>query len=82
MLLKKLSTVKKNFVNVINNLFHKVIHFVDKKMMEIDEILQSTGMSEIEVDYLMARFLEEEAELYVECMKSIENKCEEQIYLA
>ena len=51
-------------------------------MMEIDEILQSTGMSEIEVDYLMARFLEEEAFDYVECMKLVEDKREEQTYLA
>ena len=51
-------------------------------MMEIDELLQSTGMSETEVDYLMARFLEEEAENYVECMKLVDNYCEEQTYLA
>ena len=51
-------------------------------MMEIDELLQSTGMSETEVDYVMARFLEEEAEDYVECMKLVENHCEEQTYFA
>lgn len=40
-------------------------------MIEIDELLQSTGMSETEVDYLMARFLEEEAKCYVDCMESV-----------
>ena len=50
-------------------------------MMEIDELLQSTGMSETEVDFLMARFLEEEAKDYVECMKLIDS-ADEEVYFA
>ena len=37
----------------------------------IDELLQSTGMYEVEVDMLMARFLEEEAFDYVEAMELV-----------
>ena len=51
-------------------------------MMEIEEILQSTGMTETEIDYLMARFLEEEARLYVECIDSVGENTKEEIYTA
>ena len=39
-------------------------------LIVIDELLQSTGMPEEEVDALMARFLEEEAFDYVRCVES------------
>lgn len=41
-------------------------------LIEIDERLMSTGMTETEVDMLMARFLEEEAKDYVDCMKLVD----------
>ena len=50
--------------------------------VEIGEILESTGMSESDVAHLLARFLEEEAKHFVECMELVEDKCEEQTYFA
>lgn len=40
-------------------------------LIEINDILLSTGMSQVEVDHLMARFLEEEAEDYVKTLKEV-----------
>ena len=52
-------------------------------LIEIDEKLMSTGMSETEVDMLMARFLEEEAKNYVDCMELVdEDFFEKEIFTA
>lgn len=37
----------------------------------INDALLSTGMSQIEIDHLMARFLEEEARSYIETVDLI-----------
>ena len=37
----------------------------------INDALLSTGMSQIEIDHLMARFLEEEARNYIEAVDSV-----------
>lgn len=34
--------------------------------------LMAAGMSEVEADSLLAIFLEEEAQLYIECMEAVE----------
>lgn len=51
----------------------------------IDRKLKETGMSQVEIDHLMARFLEEEAFNYVETMNEmqefIEQKAKENITL-
>lgn len=39
-------------------------------MLEIEDILRSTGMDEAEIEKLMCRFLEEEAFNFVECVKA------------
>lgn len=39
----------------------------------INDKLLETGMSQIEIDHLMARFLEEEAFDFVECVETIKN---------
>ena len=41
-------------------------------LIVINDKLSETGMSQIEIDHLMARFLEEEALDYVECLKQFE----------
>ena len=51
-------------------------------LIEIDELLQSTGMSENDVAHLLARFLEEEAKHFVECMELVDNYSDEQIFTA
>ena len=38
---------------------------------KLETILSKQGLSEDDINYLLAQFLEEEAELYVECMKSL-----------
>ena len=69
---------KKSPCSVLKYIYKQRRFFMKKPaMMEIDELLQSTGMSETEVDFLMARFLEEEAFDYVECMKLVEPQKEE-----
>ena len=50
-------------------------------MMVIEDKLLETGMSQEEIDYLMSRFLEEEAQTYVECMKLVEEECKKKIVL-
>ena len=51
----------------------------------IDRKLKEAGMSQVEIDHLMARFLEEEAFNYVETMNEmqelIERKAKENITL-
>ena len=42
---------------------------MDPVLEELTDILLSTGMSQSEVDHLLARFLEEQAYDYVRCMK-------------
>lgn len=52
-------------------------------IIELHEALLRSGLSDTEADFLAARFLEEEAELYCECMQqAIEetNKRKEQLY--
>ena len=49
-------------------------------LLIIDEKLKETGMNQVEIDHLMARFLEEEAFDFVECVKECQqdaeaNKC-------
>ena len=51
-------------------------------LIEIEDKLKSTGMTETEIDYLMARFLEEEANDYVECMKLVPEYENEELYQA
>lgn len=46
-------------------------------LLIIDEKLKETGMSQVEIDHLMARFLEEEAVNYVEAMKDIQELFEQ-----
>ena len=43
-------------------------------MIIVNEKLLSTGMSQEEVDMLMGRYLEEEAQDYVECMNIIKEQ--------
>ena len=54
-------------------------------LLIIDEKLKETGMDQVEIDHLMARFLEEEALNYVEAMKDVqelfEQKTKENIVL-
>ena len=40
-------------------------------LIEVTEILRSTGMSNEEIDMLMGRFLYEEAQDYIECINII-----------
>lgn len=40
-------------------------------LIVIEEKLLETGMEQIEINHLMARFLEEEAFDYVECIKTV-----------
>lgn len=40
-------------------------------ILEITEKLKETGMSQIEIDYLLARFLEEEAQSYIDYMEDM-----------
>lgn len=42
-------------------------------LLIIDEKLKEAGMSQVEIDHLMARFLEEEAFDFVECVKSVQD---------
>ena len=37
---------------------------------KLENILSEYGLSEIEINYLLAQFLEEEAQLYIDCMNS------------
>lgn len=50
-------------------------------IIELGEKLESLGMSESEAWILMARFLEEEARLYIKCIDSKEDD-KEDIYYA
>lgn len=43
-------------------------------LLVIDEKLKETGMSQVEIDHLMARFLEEEAFDFVECINFVESE--------
>lgn len=45
-----------------------------KAIIEIKEILIKSGLSEIEANALLARLLEEEAELFIECQKELKVK--------
>lgn len=48
----------------------------------INDILLESGMDQVEIDHLMARFLEEEAFDYVECINEfINNNSKENIIL-
>ena len=38
---------------------------------KLENILSDCGLSEDDINYLLAQFLEEEAELYVQCMKAL-----------
>lgn len=38
---------------------------------KLENILSKYGLSEEDINYLLGQFLEEEAELYVECMNSL-----------
>ena len=40
---------------------------------KLENILSKYGLSEDDINYLLAQFLEEEAELYIECMDSLTN---------
>lgn len=51
-------------------------------MIEIEEILSSVGMSETDINYLLARFLEEEVKCYVDCMESVGVNLEPSEYFA
>ena len=42
---------------------------MDSVLEELRDILASTGMSQIEADQLLSRFLEEQAYDYVRCME-------------
>lgn len=42
-------------------------------ILEITQKLKETGLSETEIDYLLARFLEEEAFNYVNYMEDVSN---------
>ena len=39
---------------------------------KLENILSEYGLSEEDINYLLAQFLEEEAEFYVECMNLLE----------
>ena len=41
---------------------------------ELTVLLLSTGLNENEINILLGRFLEEEADLYCECIKSVEEE--------
>lgn len=45
-------------------------------LLEINDILLSTGMSQTEIDHLMAKFLEEEAFDYVDTMNEMQELIE------
>lgn len=45
-------------------------------LIEINDLLLSTGMSQTEIDHLMARFLEEEAFDYVDTMNEMQELVE------
>lgn len=45
-----------------------------KAIEELKAILSATGYTKEEIDMLLARFLEEEAELYLKSMKATEKK--------
>ena len=42
----------------------------------INDKLLETGMSQVEIDHLMARFLEEEAFDFVKFINELRNECE------
>ena len=44
---------------------------MDSALLELTEILLKSGMNRIEIDHLLARFLEEEAFDYVNYMRTI-----------
>ena len=50
-------------------------------LVVIEEKLLGTGMSQEEVDFLISRFLQEEAFTYVECVQIAEEKAKEQVIL-
>lgn len=41
---------------------------------ELTALLSSAGLNEKEISVLLGRFLEEDADLYCECMKSVEEE--------
>ena len=45
-------------------------------LLEINDLLLSTGMSQTEIDHLMAKFLEEEAFDYVDTMNEMQELIE------
>ena len=45
-----------------------------KAIEELKTILRSTGYTEREIDMLLAKFLEEEAELYIKSIETVEKK--------
>lgn len=49
----------------------------------INEKLLESGMDQVEIDHLMARFLEEEAQEYVECIDLVKDhiQCKEDIVI-
>ncbi len=44
---------------------------------ELFELLSSIGLEDAEINMLLGRFLEEEAHSYVECMRMIKEKLQE-----
>ncbi len=44
---------------------------------ELFELLSSIGLEDTEINMLLGRFLEEEAHSYVECMRMIKEKLQE-----
>lgn len=45
-------------------------------LIEINDKLIEAGMDQVEIDHLMARFLEEEAFNFVECVQEVEDLVE------
>lgn len=42
-----------------------------KALERLENILLEHGLSEDDINYLLAQFLEEEAQLYIDCMNSL-----------
>lgn len=50
---------------------------MDRKVCALEEVtywLKRGGLDQHEVDILLAMFLEQEAQLYIDCMALVENK--------
>lgn len=54
---------------------------LEPALIIIDRKLKETGMSQEEIDFLISRFLQEEARDYVECMKLVEEQTKEEVTL-